>query len=104
MFESPLGVLGFQNVFRLGHPADDDRDARIDHQHLEPLRGLGHDLGPLHVEEVMEFVHDDQFHAAVFEQSCRAVGERLHRAAGPGRITQRQEQICGDAFGPNVGL
>jgi hypothetical protein len=61
-------------------------------------------LGPVHVEEVMELIHDDQFHPAVLQQSGGAVGECLHRAARLGRITQGQEQIGGDALGPNIGL
>ena len=40
-------MLGTEDVFGLWHPADDDRDTRVDDQHLEPLRGLGHHLGPV---------------------------------------------------------
>ena len=39
-----------------------------------------------------------------FKQSDGTVGERLDRAARPGRVAQGQEQIGGDALGPGVGL
>ena len=44
VLESPFRMLRAEDVFRLGHPADDYRDARVDDQHLEPLRGLSRDL------------------------------------------------------------
>ena len=46
LLETALGVRGVQHVLGLGHAADDHRQARVDDQHLEPLRRLGHDLGP----------------------------------------------------------
>ena len=104
LLEAAFGVLGAEHVLGFGHAADDHRQARVDDQHLEPLRRLGHDLGPVHIEQVVELVEHDQFDAAVFEQPGGAVGQTLHRAAAPGGITQGQEQIGGNALGPGIGL
>ena len=67
------------------HATDDFRNPGVDDQDLEPLRGLGHHLGPIDIEQVMELIQYDQLDAAVFQQfdtfACRlltppaAIGE-----------------------------
>ncbi len=60
-----FGVLGAQHVLGLQHAAHDHREARVDNQHLEPLGSLGHHLGPVHIEQVVELVEHDQLDAEV---------------------------------------
>lgn len=104
LFEPAFGMLGAEDIFRLGHPADYDRDTGVNDEHLEPLRCLGHDLSAVGVKKVVKLVHDDQLHAAVIQKPHCPVGQCLYGAAGPGRIAQCQEEICGDPLRPGVGL